>query len=233
MEALTPEWLGAIVSAGWLLLALLAFLAALPIVLRLTREKSFSVRIAGFELSVQDATLQLGSQIRDLQDRIRELEGARAEFVPEPRGSAATIATPFTAPAPSTQGRPRRILWVDDNPAGNAFAVDKLRSDGFEVVLCETTASGLKQFRSMPFGFVISDIGRTENGKRNNTAGLELLRQLRSEDSEVPVVLYSSMRAASAYRDQGLQLGALDVTPSLVQVLAHISRQFGDSTDSD
>lgn len=235
LQNITPEWLGAFVSLGWLALALLVFIAALPILLRLTREKSFSVSVAGFQVSVQNATEQIGDQLRDLQDRIRQLEasasppGADTQVSSKSPTGPSNATAPIATPPTTARHLPRRILWVDDFPSNNAFAVEKLRSDGFEVVLCESTSAGLRKFRDQEFGFVISDMGRQEKDGNNPTAGLDLLRLIRGVDTDIPVVIFASRSAVARHHAQAIALGALDITSSTVTLFEHIASKFGDS----
>jgi len=229
--SLTPEWIAAFVSVGWLALALLVFFAALPILFRLTREKSFTVSVAGFQLSVQNATEQIGDQLRDLQDRIRALESG--SHPTEPPSQPTPLPQSQAAPPPRSAHRPRRILWVDDYPSNNAFAVEKLRKDGFEVVLCESTASGFRKFREQEFGLVISDMGREEKDGNNPTAGLDLLRLLRTADKETPVLFFTSRRAVSAHRDEVMAMGGLEITASAVEMFEQIARTFGDGPTAE
>lgn len=222
----TPEWISAFVAVGWLGLALLAFFASLPIIFRLSKEKSFSVSVAGLQVSVQNATEQLADQLTDLQNRLLALENSLEERSQDGTSKAAPAETIKRTEVKVP--RARRILWVDDFPSNNAFAVQKLRNDGFEVVLNESTAEGFKTFRGSEFGLVISDMGRQEKHGDNPTAGLDLLRLIRGVDQQTPFLVFASRRAVSKHRDEAIGLGAVDVTASAVTLFEHIAEVFGD-----
>jgi CheY-like chemotaxis protein len=220
---LNPAGLQALVSLGWLILALLVFLSALPLILRLSRERTFRLHIAGMEVSVQDAAHDLAQQVGDLQDRLRLLEKAMGDQAP----GAPRVAV---EPTPSTEAqstRPRRILWVDDNPTNNAFAVEKLRSDGFEVVAKESTVDGFAELRMREFGMIISDMGRVEQGRNNATAGLDLLKVVRVHDPALPLVFFCSKPAIARAGQEALRLGATGITASAVELYEHVDAIFG------
>jgi CheY-like chemotaxis protein len=88
----------------------------------------------------------------------------------------------------------KRILWVDDRPAGNQLETAALAKLQVEVVSETSTAEALNTLAGAradrePFDLVISDWSRTAEGA---DAGLQLLRQMRAEGHPQPLVLYHS-----------------------------------------
>jgi CheY-like chemotaxis protein len=117
------------------------------------------------------------------------------------------IPTATAGPGPETEAEPKgskishrgnKILWVDDKPESNAFEIAQLRSLGLEVDLARSTAEGMRKFEqaARSYDLVLSDIGRTEDGQYERKAGLELLKQIRSAQSDVPVLFFTTSRTA-------------------------------------
>ena len=81
------------------------------------------------ELSVQEATEQLRTNLEDLQKKVEELRAQTGHETPAIAASAPQQAAVV----------PRRIVWVDDKPANNAFAIARLQDDDVEVVQVTST----------------------------------------------------------------------------------------------
>jgi CheY-like chemotaxis protein len=129
---------------------------------------------------------------------------------------------------PSAQARlaPRRVMWVDDNPANNQFEVMRLRDDQIEVVEALTTAEAmyLLGFHRQAMCAVISDMGRQEDGDHRPRAGLELIRAMRRIAINVPVFIYTSARSADRTRDEVVAAGGAGATASSVELFELVSR---------
>jgi CheY-like chemotaxis protein len=122
-------------------------------------------------------------------------------------------------------GGPRRVLWVDDSPANNLYEVARLKEEGFEVVQVRSTAEAMKELASGgPFGLVISDMGRRENGRQHNEAGKELIRRMKEKGVAVPVVVYSSTGAVERNLQAVLEAGAVGMTASPLSLFEMIYR---------
>ena len=204
----------AIGSLLWPLLAvvLLRVLPHLPGVVadlrQALRTRAFKVRVGAAELSVEQATEQLRRQVSDLQTLMAAQLAERG-----PAGAAAAAASPW-------QDRPT-VLWVDDRPEGNALAVAKLRDDGVEVLQARSTAEAMDVL-TLRRGVqaVITDLGRDEGGEFRPHAGLALLRQLREDGFELPVLVYTSPRGVARDRGDALAAGAARVTASPTELFA-------------
>jgi CheY-like chemotaxis protein len=95
-----------------------------------------------------------------------------------------------------------RVLWIDDNPAGNALERDCLKALGVDVQTAESTRSAITCLGSQTFDLVLSDIDRAESP----TAGLLDLPMVRKEASGAPVVFY-----IMNLQDRGVPAGAFGI----------------------
>jgi len=216
---LSPEGLQAIAAIGWLVLALAVVSFLMPLLHRITKDRAFSVKIAGIELSAQDATENLASAIKDLQDKVRRLE-ERGVSAP---GAAAAAEETETAPHTG-----RRILWVDDYPSNNALMVEKLQDDGFAVDLALSTREGLNLFGRRRYDLVLSDMGRKEGAKDVPDAGVQLTQELRAIAPDIPLIIYCSSRARDAHAERALRAGATHVTSSAIDLYGQIEAIIKD-----
>jgi CheY-like chemotaxis protein len=184
------------------------------------RTRAFTVRIGGVELSIEDAAEQLRRQVTDLQTQLAAQLAQRGDAGPPaaPGGAGAG-----TGPA-ADQGR-ATILWVDDNPEGNALELAKLRDDGLEVLLARSTAEAMDVL-SLRRGVraIVTDMGRAEDGEFRSHAGLALLRQLHEAEQDQPVLVYTSARRVELDRQDALDAGATVVTASPTQLFAALRR---------
>jgi len=219
---LTPDGIQALVSLGWLALAVVVCLLAAPLLHRVIRERSFSVEIAGIKLSAQDATENMTTAIKDLQESVRKLE---ARAAPVADGSVLRSEAPATVESePDYKGK--SILWVDDYPENNALVVEKLREDGFSIDTALSTREGMKLFKRRRFDLVLSDMGRKENGREVPDAGVQLIQELRGTGTEVPIIVFCSTRANDHFGNRARNAGANHVTSSAIDLYGHINSVF-------
>ncbi|MBU8977509.1 hypothetical protein JI752_015265 [Lysobacter sp. MMG2] len=87
------------------------------------RGRKFSIKVAGNELSMEEASEQQRQVMSDVQAKLAELEQRLA-------ASPVPVAAAAPAPQPLTTGK--RILWVDDNPRNNSFRSIKLEMDALK-----------------------------------------------------------------------------------------------------
>jgi CheY-like chemotaxis protein len=191
------------------------------------RTRAFTVRIGGVELSIEDAAEQLRRQVTDLQTQLAAQLAQRGDAGPPaapggPPGAPAGAGA-GTGPA-ADQGR-ATILWVDDNPDGNALELAKLRDDGLEVLLARSTAEAMDVL-SLRRGVraIVTDMGRAEDGEFRSHAGLALLRQLHEAEQDQPVLVYTSARRVELDRQDALDAGATTVTASPTELFAALRR---------
>ena len=191
------------------------------------RTRAFTVKIGGVELSIEDAAEQLRRQVTDLQTQLAAQLAQRGEPGPPaapgvpPGGPAGAEAG--AGPA-ADQGR-ATILWVDDNPEGNALELAKLRDDGLEVLMARSTAEAMDVL-SLRRGVraIVTDMGRAEDGEFRSHAGLALLRQLHEAEQDQPVLVYTSARRVELDRQDALDAGATAVTASPTELFAALRR---------
>ena len=79
-----------------------------------------------------------------------------------------------------------KILWIDDNPAGNALERQTLSSLGVIVTTVESTASAIACLKQEPFDLILSDIARPGAPAEGVAALPQLLRVVPT----LPVVFY-------------------------------------------
>ena len=79
-----------------------------------------------------------------------------------------------------------RVLVIDDEKAIRWSLGEALRGQGFEVAEAENGAEGIAAFREDPADIVILDL------KLPDTNGIEVLKTLRGEDSELPVIMMTA-----------------------------------------
>src|SRR5262249_25165137 len=61
-----------------------------------------------------------------------------------------------------------------------------------------STAEGMRMFEDADphYDIVLSDIGRTEDGKYERKAGLDFLKEIRASQSDIPVLFFTTERTA-------------------------------------
>lgn len=106
------------------------------------------------------------------------------------------------------------MLWVDDQPEGNAILVELLQKNGVQVDIARSTAEGLRKLSRSAYRLVVTDMGRMEDNAYRPTAGLDFLVAARSIDNDVPAIVYSTGRAAELHRATALNAGAKVITAS-------------------
>jgi len=153
--------------------------------------------------------------VREFSAQITEAAKARGTHDIDPAKAKQYALTLIDAPDQ------KRILWVDDNPANNRFETAALTKLQIEVVAVTSTKAALVRLASdpEPFDLVLSDWQRPEPNAGAPSAGIHLLRELRSRHLTMPVVLYhgiSNPQERSARRKLALSEGAFGeaVTPN-------------------
>jgi DNA-binding response OmpR family regulator len=97
----------------------------------------------------------------------------------------------------------RNILVVEDDPSITMGLELNLKAEGFDVFLAHDGEEGLARAREETFDLVILDV------MLPRLNGFEVLRALRGEGHDVPVLMLSA-RGAEIDKVMGLELGAED-----------------------
>ena len=207
------ELFSAVADLAWPLLSGVILWKLWPVLLDSIKSRSFRVKVGMMEISAQDATVQLRRSVEDLQRKVEEL---RAKGQPH---EAQTEVHKLSA-------KPR-LAWVDDVPEDNAYEIARLREDGVKVLEMLSTEDAVRILveEGQPVDVVISDMGRLEDGSYNRTAGLELIRALRTEDFNEPIYVYCSATSARGLRDEVYRAGGSGITSSQVELLEILHRE--------
>jgi CheY-like chemotaxis protein len=167
------------------------------------RGRKFTIKVAGNELTMEEASEQQRVLLADLQNKLAQLE----------KGLASPVAV-----ASATEARPRgkRVLWVDDRPRNNSFLVASLQDRGVQVDIARSTTEGLEALKQARYDAVISDMGRPEG----ETAGIDLALKMKTVAPGVPVFIYCGKWAATHLRDDALAAGVVLITSSGSSLMA-------------
>ena len=205
--------IGAFADLAWPLLSAAVLWKVLPTLLKVANSRGFRVKVGGMEITVQDATEQLGRSVGDLQRKVGELRaGSRREGAPPE--AHRLLASP-------------RVAWVDDAPGNNAYEIARLRQDGVTVLKMLSTRDAVHALveEGRPVDVVISDMGRLEGGTYNRRAGLELIRALRAESFDKAIYVYCSSESAERMREEIERAGAQGITSSQVELFDMLRRE--------
>jgi CheY-like chemotaxis protein len=211
------ELIKALTPLAWPLMVAILLWKLFPILRGIVTSRSFSVKIAGMEVSVQNATEQFQTQISDLQKQVLLLRSgkqpAESDFTEPPEQSAVAKKS-------------ARILWVDDNPSGNALEIAQLRLRGIDVTQALSTEDAMAMLNSnLSFDAIVSDMGRREHGTYRAQAGLVFLSALRRAGYNVPFLVYSSQKYAARNNEEVRSAGGDGATASPVELLEWIDRK--------
>jgi two-component system KDP operon response regulator KdpE len=98
---------------------------------------------------------------------------------------------------------PLRVIVVDDEPAIRRFLRTSLRAEGYDIIEEETGEAALTEIRRRSPDLIMLDLGLP------GVDGLEVIRQVRSTGSTVPIIVLTS-RTDEAGKVEALDLGADD-----------------------
>lgn len=200
---MTADILNAVAALMWPAMAAFALWLLVPTLRELSKRGAFTIKIAGFELTAQEASDQLRAQIADLQRKVAAIETAA--------GGASAAAAREQEPI-----RGLRVLWVDDKPKNNAALVAALEAEGHRVTLARDSAEATAVYGRERPDVIVTDIGRPEA----RDAGLALIEALKARGAAVPFALYSGAESLSWYADRIERAGALVATASPVDLMA-------------
>jgi len=218
------------------LVIIVIFRKSVDALINSARGRKFTVKIGEMELSMDEFSKQQGDMIKDLQNRVNELQ-SRIEADEEN-----TLQQPEASPAaPSSVKNAREhtetdaiedldiddditdILWVDDHPKNNAFLIDSLNSRGVTVTTATNTQEAMDRFMHGSFDCIVSDTCRREGDTLHNCqAGFELASQIRELDEDIPIYIYTDKINARMKR-KARTVGATAITSSPSELLKLLS----------
>jgi CheY-like chemotaxis protein len=207
--------LNAVAALAWPIVAVVlvvAFKRPLGELLKSAKDRKLILKVAGQEITMEEANQQQQRMIEDLQTQVLEL---RRRYDEKPADAKALPAAVRLLEEPTKK---RRVLWVDDNPKNNSFLLQRLDERGFTVDLALSTEEGVRLFSENSYLLVVSDMARRENGKERATAGLSLLREIRKDNSDMPVVFFTSTASARKHKKEALDQGASGITSSVTEL---------------
>lgn len=91
--------------------------------------------------------------------------------------------------------RAGRVLWVDDQPAGNEREITTLQRAGLVVDTALSNAAAAEQMRGREYDLLISDIRRPH--PEATYAGLDLPREVVPDRNRLPPMIYYAHKVAS------------------------------------
>lgn len=169
------------------------------------RARKFTIKVAGNELTMEEASEQQRVMVSDLQAKVAEIE------------KRATVGLLENSPALQEPLRShKRILWVDDRPKNNSFVIAALEDRGATVVTELSTDAALSKIEKEKFDIVISDMGRPED----DHAGLDLTKKLKDMGVATPVYIYCGSWAAKNLSGQAKNAGVAGITSSATTLLS-------------
>lgn len=218
------ELIKALTPLVWPLILAIVLWRLFPVITAIVKSRAFSLKIAGMEVSVQDAADQVRAQIEDLQHQVIALRrGAGAAAAAKTATTARALAKPLAPP----DGRSPKVLWVDDNMSNNAFQIAQLHDLGVTVIQSSSTEDAMSIMNGNPnFDAVISDMGRREGGAYRVQAGLILLGAVRKAGLQVPFMIYSSQKYADRARNEVIAAGGDGATSSPVELLEWVRQKL-------
>jgi len=202
-----PEFWAAVAQFAWPLALIIIAILFRKFVIQLLNRETLTIKVAGMEISVKDATEQAGKGISDLQERVALLEKR--------------IATGNSENGELQDSNKLSVLWVDDFPSNNAFIIEKLENEGVRIRKELSTDAGVSAMVNDSFDIVISDLGRKEAGRENRFAGLDFARAIRAAGHQTPLLIFAGHRGVEN-RDRLLAAGVTAVTNSPVDVFKFI-----------
>ena len=139
---------------------------------------------------------------------------------------ASELKAPIQPPGRTVDlGAKRRILWVDDEAGIDPALMASISNlNGTEIIEAASTEEGLLRLNTLgPFAWVVTDMGRSEQGGYNETAGIDLIKKIREQGSLVTIIVYTGLSSVNAYGAAAKEAGANIVTESKIVLLESLS----------
>ncbi len=159
-------------------------------------------RIEGLEELLSRGCDWLKDYLTTYPEELEKLEGCQSRFKATEAarnltsvGEVEDAIAKFQKSAETSNSTSQRILWVDDNPANNAFLIAKLQEEGIEVTQALSTAQAMQILLTsdLSFNAIIADMHRTEEGKHRHNAAILLIKAIREAGITLPIFVYTLM----------------------------------------
>jgi len=217
-DAKTPfaQNLEAVASIAWPLVALVLIVALYPQIKTLLKSNKLSFKVAGMELTAEQATTQITKHILDLENKLMELKCQ----VDDASGKEIIMR-------PGIKSKDWRILWVTEDHANHAFEIAFLERDGVEVLKASTTKEAMEILKEEEASIdaIITGVSRKENNIENRKAGFDLLRKVKSAGYKTEVFVMCSPANIKQYYEQLITAGAKDATSSPLSLLGFLKEE--------
>jgi CheY-like chemotaxis protein len=125
-------------------------------------------------------------------------------------------------PEAQSKGAPKRILWVDDNPANNANERGAMAAYNIQFELARSTAEALSKLGQTRFDGIISDMARPDDPR----AGYTLLDALKTRAERPPFFIYAGS-GAREHAAEALDRGAAASTNDFSELISSVIRSLG------
>ncbi len=210
----------AIATLLWPLIVILViffFRPAVADIIESARSRKFALKIGGQELSMEEAS---HGQQRLIMDLLMQVAVMQKKFnIRDPLDHSDSTGSSAFPPR-----RTANVLWVDDNPKNISYLLETLRDLGMKVDEATSTTDGMDLFSSRLYDFVVSDMRRQEGRNFNQTAGLELLKQVRAK-SKVPFILFTGDGSIKECGRAARELEVTDMTSSPTRLLGILNAE--------
>jgi CheY-like chemotaxis protein len=147
--------------------------------------------------------------------------------MPNPGVSVAAVRTvvnqAVARTALTTSAERLPVLWVDDVPSNNTGIVNALNALDIVVHQVLSTRDAIRRLQQEEYAVIISDLGRREDGRNVEMAGLELLNELAQMSVATPVIIFAGARALR-HEDELRGAGASLVTQRPSEVFSEAVR---------
>jgi DNA-binding response OmpR family regulator len=122
----------------------------------------------------------------------------------------------------------KKILVVEDDPVNQMILMDFLAANGYQTIAASSGPEGIEQYDKTSPDLCLVDV---QLPRKN---GFELVREIKSRETPVPVLLMSAVYAEPDQSTRTVQLGALAdgylTKPfDLVQLLAQVRKLLGEA----
>jgi CheY-like chemotaxis protein len=223
------EVTNSIANLIWPVLVVVVVWRLFPTLQRVIASRSFTVKVAGFEFTAQEATEKLVQSTAELQSRLAELDRSTSPAVTNQEGLGPTPLK-GTAPARPTSAPFPRLLWVDDIPDRRAYELAQLKALGVEVEIARSTGAALDLLSSHSFDAVVTGMARSEDRAYSPTAGLTLLQAARASSYRGPILVFAASLSPSVV--QKIEASGGEVVRNSMQLFEALWATQGRQTDN-